>query len=116
VKVRGGGFVSVTSGIVVLLGLWLIASRWVIGAPGPNVATNAVVCGALVAVCGGIRFSRRTAAMSWVNALLGAWTVAAPWIFGQHSGDIHTWNYTLTGIAIAGLETLSLTSSAIRHP
>lgn len=33
----------------------------------------------------------------------------------KYSGTAHTWNYTAVGIVIAGLETLSLTSRAMRH-
>jgi hypothetical protein len=35
------------------------------------------------------------------------------WVFGEHGTDAHTWNYSIVGAIIAGLETLSLTSSAI---
>jgi hypothetical protein len=52
--------------------------------------------------------------MSWINALVGAWTAGAPWVFDQYSPDVQTWNYTIVGAVVAGLETLSLTSSAMR--
>ena len=69
----------------------------------------------LILICSAIRFAYpRTAAMSWINALVGAWIIAAAWVFGENGGDIHTWNYTIVGVAIAGLETVSLTSSAMR--
>ena len=107
--------VSASSVAVALLGLWLIIAPWILGAPGPRVATSGIICGGLILVCSAIRFSyRRTSAMSWINALLGAWTIGAASVFGENSGTVQTWNYTIVGIVIAGLETLSLSSSAMR--
>ena len=107
--------VGVSSAVIALLGLWLVISPWTLGAPGPRVATSGVICGALILVCSAIRFAHRhTSAMSWINALLGAWTIGAAWVFNENSGDVHTWSYTIVGIVVAGLETLSLTSSAMR--
>jgi hypothetical protein len=107
--------VRASSIAVALLGLWLIIAPWILGAPGPRVATSGIICGGLILVCSTIRFSyRRTSAMSWINALLGAWTIGAASVFGENSGTVQTWNYTIVGIVIAGLETLSLSSSAMR--
>jgi SPW repeat len=107
--------VGPSSAIIALLGLWLVVCPWVLGAPGPRVANSGIICGVLILVCSAIRFAyRHTAALSWINALLGAWVIGAAWIFGENGWDIHTWNYTIVGVVIAGLETLSLTSSAMR--
>lgn len=107
--------ISVSSALIMLLGLWLIISPWVLGPPGPRVATSGIVCGALIVVCSAIRFAyRHTSAMSWINALLGAWIIGSAWVFGENGPDVHTWNYVIVGVIVAGLETLSLTSSAMR--
>ena len=107
--------VSVSSAVIALLGMWLVICPWAFGAPGPRIATSGIVCGALILVCSVIRFThRQTSALSWINAVLGAWVIGAAWIFGENGGNLHTWNYTIVGVAIAGLETISLTASALR--
>jgi hypothetical protein len=107
--------VSLSSAVIALLALWLVACPYLIGTPGPRVAHTGIICGILILICSGIRFVyRHTSAMSWINALLGAWIIGAAWVFGESGGDVHTWNYTIVGAVIAGLETLSLTSSAMR--
>jgi hypothetical protein len=107
--------VSVSSAVIALLGLWLVISPWTLGSPGPGIATSGIICGALILVCSVIRFTyRHTSAMSWINALLGAWVIGAAWIFGENGGNLHTWNYTIVGVVIACLETISLTASALR--
>jgi hypothetical protein len=115
IDTSGRPVVSVSSAVIALLGLWLIITPWTVGAPGLSVATSGIICGAIILVCSGIRFAyRHTSTMSWINALVGAWTAGAPWVFDQYSPDVHTWNYTILGVVVAGLETLSLTSSAMR--
>jgi hypothetical protein len=110
--------VRMTSGINALLGLWIVISPWAVGAPSPAVARSATAAGLVIAVCSAIRFmSRGTAALSWANVVLGGWVVLSPWVYGGYTtGDIRTWNYFVAGALIAGLEGLSLTFSALRHP
>jgi hypothetical protein len=75
----------------------------VVGVPGPSVATSGIICGALIFIGSWIRASyRHTSVMSWINVLLGAWIIAAAWIFSKNPGDAHTWNYTIVGYANAG--------------
>lgn len=106
--------ISLSSAVVALLAGWLVVCPWIIGAPGPRIATTGVICGVLILICSVIRLVyRHTSAMSWVNALLGAWLLGAAWVFSENGPDAHTWNYTIAGIIIAALETLSLTSSAL---
>ena len=107
--------ISLSSAVVAVLGLWLVITPWAIGAPGPRVALNGVICGVLILVCSGIRFAyRHTSALSWINALLGAWVIGAAWVFNESGVDVHTWNYTIVGVVIALLEAMSLSSSAMR--
>jgi hypothetical protein len=70
--------VSLSSAVIALLALWLVVCPWIIGAPGPRIASTGIVCGILILICSGVRFAyRHTAAMSWINALLGAWIIGA---------------------------------------
>jgi hypothetical protein len=96
-----------------VLGVWLIISPWVVGAPGQSVATSGIVAGVLTFIFAIVRFARKhTAVMSWANVLVGAWTVMSPWIFGEASGDFRTWNYVIVGVLIVLIEAYSLTSSS----
>src|SRR4051812_49250890 len=105
--------VRVLDGISALLGLWLIISPWIVGAPGQKVATSGIAVGAVILVLAAIRvLYKHTAAMGWVISLLGAWTIMSPWVLGQTSGDFRSWNYILVGVIVAALEVYSLTSSA----
>jgi hypothetical protein len=104
--------VRLLEGISALLGLWLILSPFVIGAPGQKVAASGMTVGALILILAGVRILfKHTAAVSWGIALLGAWTIMSPWVLGQTSPDFRTWNYILIGVIVAALETYSLTSS-----
>lgn len=105
--------VRLLDGLVALLGLWLIVSPYIVGAPGRNVATSATVVGVLTLILAIIRMAyRHTTAVGFGIAALGAWTIMCPWVFRETSGDFRTWNYILAGMLIAALEAYSLTSSA----
>ena len=107
--------ISASSAVIALLAAWLIVTPWMIGAPGARVATNGIICGALILTCSWIRFAyRHTSALSWINALVGAWVIGAAWVFGENSADVRTWNYSIVGVVVALLEAISLTSSAMR--
>lgn len=100
-------------GINALLGLWLIASPYIIGAPGPTVARSGMVVGIAILVLAIVRVVyRHTMVVGLVMALLGAWTIMSPWVLGEASEDARTWNYILVGIIVAAIETYSLTSSS----
>jgi SPW repeat-containing protein len=108
--------VRVFEGASALLGLWLIVSPFVVGAPGPSVARSGMLVGALILVLAAVRLLyKHTAAMSWGIVLLGAWTIMSPWVLGQSTGDFRTWNYILVGVIVAGLEAYSLTSSTTQE-
>jgi hypothetical protein len=105
--------VRLLDGAIAVLGVWLIAAPFVIGAPGPTVSTSGMVVGALVLLLAIIRIAyKRTMAIGLVMVLAGAWTIMSPYVLGETSPDFRTFNYVIVGIIIAGLEAYSLTSSA----
>jgi len=105
--------VRVFDGVNALLGIWLIVSPFIVGAPAQSVATSGQIVGALTLVLAIVRVAyRRTTAASWALVVLGAWTIMSPWVLAQPSPDIRTWTYVIAGILIAGLEAYSLTSSS----
>lgn len=105
--------VRILSVVNALLGVWLVVTPWVIGAPARSVATSGIVAGILIFAFAALRFARKhTAVMSWANVLLGAWTAMAPWVLAEPTGDIRTSNYIVVGMIVALIEAYSLTSSA----
>jgi hypothetical protein len=105
--------VRLFEGVSALLGLWLIVSPFIVGAPGQSVARSGMAVGLLILILAVVRLVyKHTAAMSWGMVLLGAWTIMSPWVLGETSGDFRTWNYILVGIIVAAMEAYSLTSSA----
>jgi SPW repeat len=104
--------IRVFSAIEVLLGIWLVITPWVVGAPGQRVATSGIVVGAIAILCGLVRFARKhTMVFGWVVVLAGAWTIMSPWVLGQEQGYSRTWNYVIVGVLLALIEAYSLTSS-----
>ncbi|MGZ8422446.1 MAG: SPW repeat domain-containing protein [Nitrospira sp.] len=63
--------------ILILIGVWLMASPDVMGYGGPARANNQIV-GVWMATFGMIAMSECTRAMRWVNLVLGTWLVMAP--------------------------------------
>jgi hypothetical protein len=105
--------VRLFEGVSGLLGLWLILSPFIIGAPGPHVATSGIVVGVLVVLLATVRLVfKHTIVVGLIIALLGAWTIMSPWVLGQTSEDFRTWNYVLVGVIVAAMEAYSLTSSS----
>jgi hypothetical protein len=69
--------------IALLAGLWLIVSPWIYGAYGNSAAWNSWVIGALIFLLGLVRMNRPAATgLSWLNSILGIWTLASPWVYG----------------------------------
>lgn len=77
------GSLKATTGINVLLGLWLFVSPWIYRASGNPDAWNSWCFGALIAIFAAIRYAHVESArvLSVLNMLFGAWMFASPWIF-----------------------------------
>src|SRR5262249_54897843 len=77
-------------GLVVLAGLWLAISPWVIhfNQTTPNLTISNLIVGIAVAFIGlGLTIApQRMLRLSWAMSLAGAWIVVSPWAI-QHSGS-----------------------------
>lgn len=74
-----------TSGINVVLGLWLVIAPFLLGYSGLTAALwNDVLIGALIAILAGIRTAKplQQEGISWTNVVLGAWLIVAPFVLG----------------------------------
>lgn len=104
--------VKLASGLNVLAGIWEIIAPFVLGYSSNSTATtNDVIVGIIVAVLAAIRFFGAYAAawLSWVNAVLGLWLIAAPFVL--HYGGTARTNDIIVGIIMAVLGAWSAMAS-----
>jgi len=87
-----------------VLGLWLLASPWVIGYDdGSTAMWNGVVSGVLLAALAlGAVFIPR-AWEEWAQGAIGAWLIASPWALGFASREAPMLNAMWVGIAVVAL-------------
>jgi hypothetical protein len=97
----------ITDGALVLAGVYLAISPWVVGfSPAErDLAVNNLVCGIAVAVlaAGFATAYGRTHGLAWLPVALGVWTFVAPWVIqGTHvSGGAVANNIVIGLITIA---------------
>ena len=85
-------------------GLWLICAPfiWNYSANGGSVATDIIV-GFAVLVLASIQMlsgNNRASWPSWINAVLGVWLFAAPFVLSYPTGSAALWNDIILGIII----------------
>jgi hypothetical protein len=108
-----GGPLPWSSILNLLAGLYLALCGWIfaseLGRPG---VVNAVIVGLLIAAIAAVRLASGPdrSWISWFNALLGAWTIASPWIFHFATGSSAAWNVVVTGLTIVVLACLAETA------
>lgn len=87
-----------------VLGAWLVLSPWILGFSGERTAmANAVIIGAaLIAVSVGAAIVPR-AWEEWVEAILGLWMAASPWLLKFSAQQAATTAAFLTGLVILAL-------------
>jgi hypothetical protein len=87
-----------------VLGLWLIASPWALQyATQQTAAWNAWIAGAVIAVAALAAVFAFQKWEEWVNAALGAWLVAAPFVLGFAAQTAVAWNQIVVGAVVAAL-------------
>jgi hypothetical protein len=86
-----------------LLAIWLCISPGALNFGGEALATSAAVLTGFLIICTEIvTLSAFRSWEEWVNVLLGAWLIAAPWILGVSSAAATT-NFTIVGALVLGL-------------
>ena len=83
--------------IVIVIGLWVMASPDVMGYEEPARTSHHIV-GPLIVSFGMIALSESMRSMRWVNVGLGLWLIVAPFVFRYLALDT-----SLIGAAIMGL-------------
>jgi hypothetical protein len=92
------------SWVNVLLGLWLVASPWVLGyGYGPAVVHDVVLGITIGAVAlWSATVPSTQIAPAWINVALGLWLIVAPWMLGLAS----TVAYASTNDPLIGILTM----------
>ncbi len=96
------------SGLVVLAGIWEVAAPFVLGYTATTAFLwDAIIVGlALVVLAGWAALSNQQGTdrgLDWVNALVGLWLIAAPFVLGYTGVVAALWNDVLVGIVVAVL-------------
>jgi hypothetical protein len=85
-KVLNGPRAAVIDGLILLSGLYLAISPWLVRfhTANANIAINNLILGLSVAVIG-LGFAvapERLYKLSWVPACVGIWMIISPWVYG----------------------------------
>jgi hypothetical protein len=98
------------SGLNVLAGIWLIVAPFLLGYADTQAALwNDIIIGIVVLIIASARASmpEKMPAASWLNAVLGAWLIIAPFALGYSEVGAGTWNDILLGIIVLVLASWS---------
>lgn len=109
-------------GLVMLAGLWLAVSPWVVHftLTAPNVAANNLIMGLAVAIIGlGLAIApTRMFRLSWATVAIGGWQIVSQWVIEQSATDagIAITNVISGGVtALLGLGAVSILMAANRE-
>lgn len=82
------------------LGIWLCISPWAMRFDlDTNSTRTAVISGFVIILAEAVTLSAFRAWEEWLNVLLGAWLIAAPWIVGM-SGFAVAANFVIVGALV----------------
>ncbi|QSB13819.1 SPW repeat protein [Natronosporangium hydrolyticum] len=94
---------QITHGLIVLAGVYLAISPWVVGFSGQaTITVNNLLTGIAVAVIamGLASAFGRTHGLAFVVPLVGVWTIITPWVV---SGNVDTTNVIVNNVIIGAV-------------
>lgn len=122
-QITTSGQAVALDGLVLLSGLWLAISPWVVhfSATEPNVAVSNLIMGLAVTVIalGLTLMPERMYRLSWATVAIGAWVVVSQWVIQQSASEpgIVINNVVTGGVtALLGLGAVAILMSANRGP
>ncbi len=84
------------------LGLWLLIAPWALRFEFQPAATHAsVITGVLLLLVEAVTLSAFRAWEEWLNVVLGAWLIVAPWAVG--AGGAASANFIVAGVLVLAL-------------
>lgn len=102
--------------LALITGLYLAASPWIAGFNGPvfsTLAVNNLIAGiAYALLMGGFGHAyERTHGMAWAAALLGVWTIIAPWVV---AGPVDTTRTIVNNVVVGAVALLLALAASSR--
>jgi hypothetical protein len=93
---------TLTTGLNVLLGVWLFWSPWEFGAASTSNAWNSWIVGSIIATAALIRaiHPHGSRVLSVLNLALAVWIIGSPWIFGYVSQTSRFANSICVGVLV----------------
>ncbi|WP_313704393.1 SPW repeat protein [Massilia sp.] len=89
---------------ILLLGLWLFVSPWVMGYPSDSTpAVNAYMAGALMVALAAFDLYKTYIWAVIVNIVVGAWVAVSPWLVGVVGDRAMSASMLVVGLAAVGL-------------
>ena len=102
--------------VILLLGLWLIVSPWLLGyASDSPQAVNAYVAGLVIALLAAFDLYKTYAWAVVVNLLAGIWVAVSPWVDAVADRGTLMANNVIVGIAVVILALWELRSDPELH-
>ncbi|MES2299497.1 MAG: SPW repeat protein [Pseudomonadota bacterium] len=102
--------------LILLLGLWLFISPWVLDYPGGSAqALNAYLSGAVIAALAAFDLYKTYVWAVFVNLLLGVWVAISPWVLGVSDEATAMSNSLIIGAAVVLLALWELRSDPELH-
>jgi hypothetical protein len=102
--------------MALITGVYLAASPWIAGFNGlTTLAVNNLIAGiAYAALMGGFGHAyERTHAMAWAAAVIGAWTIVAPWVV---AGNVDTTRTVVNNIIVGAVALLLAIAASAARP
>ena len=88
--------------VSVVVGLWLMASPWILGLNGPLQAVgNFVVIGAILIAFAVTEMFLPESWEEWSEVVLGAWLIGSPWVLEFTAQPVAMRNAIATGAVVA---------------
>lgn len=102
--------------VILLLGLWLFASPWVLGyASDSPQAMNAYIVGIVMALLAAFDLYKTYLWAVVLNLLLGAWVAVSPWVAALADRGSMMTNSVIVGVAVIVLALWELRSDPDLH-
>ena len=121
-KVVEGPSATALDGMIILLGMYMAVSPWVVHfhAANPDVTVNNLVIGLTLAAFGfGLALQpARLYRLGWIGVPIGVWMIISPWVVtaGHSAPKAVIWNNLCIGIVavLLGLATQAMAAGAAR--
>lgn len=102
--------------VILLLGLWLFVSPWVLGyVTGSDIALNANIAGLVIAALAAFDLYKTYAWAVVLNLLIGLWVAVSPWVAALADRGAMMTNNIIVGVAVIVLALWELRSDPELH-